>query len=120
MRSVSVPPRYRTNEVPEGGKATFFLTYVPSEIRAQAEETTRELLEWLAEPILNDDDRLGALLAALMLRHRDPGAERLRPTLFLKLRGISGLDAAMDTTNTSYLFAPFDRLLDGLRQKITD
>ena len=76
MRSVSVPSRYITNELPGGGRARYFLNYATEEIRSRAENSASELEEWLGPLMLAADDRVGALLAALMLRHRDPATRK--------------------------------------------
>jgi hypothetical protein len=77
MRQVWMPAEHTTNKVPASINASCLLAYAPPEIRAKAEETASELLEWLARVRLNDDGYLGALLAVLMLRHRDPEGQHL-------------------------------------------
>jgi len=120
MRSVSLPPRYSTNELPPGGRATYFLKYATEEIRAKAEETAFELDEWLGPLMLAADDRVGALLAALILRHRDPDYRKGRTAdLVMRLRADGRLDAATGTESLDYVFAPIDKLLEELRQKVT-
>ncbi len=71
--------------------------------------------------MVNDGDRLGALLTALMLRHRDPDyVKGHEASLFSALRGRSELDAAMATEGDNFLFAPYGKLLDDLQQKLGD
>jgi hypothetical protein len=119
MRSVSLPPEYSTNELPPGGRARFFLGYATDEIRAKAEETAFELDEWLAPLMLAAGDRVGALLAALMLRHRDPDYQKGRTApLVMSLRADGRLDVATSTGSSEYVYAPLDKLLDECRQKI--
>ena len=72
MHSLTIPGKYTTNEVPATATGRYFLSYPTPQIRAKAEDTASELDEWLGPLMLNDGDRLGALLTALMLRHRDP------------------------------------------------
>jgi hypothetical protein len=62
MRLIGWPGEHTTNKVPAGSNAKFSLVYAPPEIRAKAEETASELLEWLARVRLNDRDYLGAML----------------------------------------------------------
>jgi hypothetical protein len=120
MRSLTIPPTYTTNEVPSGATGRYFLNYPTPQIRARAEDTAFELDEWLGPLILSNGDRLGALLTALMLRHRDPDYARGRGgALFSALRGYSELHVAM-ATEGDYLFAPYDKLLDDLRHKLGD
>jgi len=106
--------------VPAAATGRYFLNYPTPQIRAKAEDTAFELDEWLGPLMLNDGDRLGALLTALMLRHRDPDAKRQGPVLFSALRGRSELDAAMATEGDNFLFAPYVKLLDDLQQKLGD
>ncbi|HKB41923.1 MAG TPA: hypothetical protein VKD72_36185 [Gemmataceae bacterium] len=120
MRSVGWPGQHTTNEIPAGSNAKYSLAYAPPEIRAKAEETASELLEWLARVRLNDGDYLGALLAALMLRHRepDPRPGQFPWDLFSALRGFTGLEAATSTNGTDYVGAPFDKLLAELGERV--
>ena len=59
------------------------------------------------------------MLAALMLRHRDPDPQpgQFPWDVFSNLRGITGLEAATSTNRTDYLAAPFDKLLAELCEK---
>jgi hypothetical protein len=118
MRQVWMPAEHTTNKVPAAIDTSYLLTYAPPEIRAKAEQTASELLEWLAWVRLNDGDYLGALLAALMLRHRDPEGRHLPRGVLLKLRDATGLDAATGGNRSDYLAAPIDRLLTELREKV--
>lgn len=121
MRSLTIPSTYTTNEVPSGATGRYFLNYPTPQIRARAEDTAFELDEWLGPLMLNDGDRLGALLTALMLRHRDPDyVKGHEASLFSALRGRSELDAAMATEGDNFLFAPYGKLLDDLQQKLGD
>jgi hypothetical protein len=120
MRSVGWPGEHTTNEVPAGSNAKYSLIYAPPEIRAKAEETASELLEWLARVRLNNGDYLGTLLAALMLRRRDPDPQvgQFPWDVFSSLRGITKLEAATSTNRTDYVAAPFDKLLAELVEKV--
>ena len=121
MRSLTIPGRYTTNEVPAGATGRYFLNYPTPEIRAKAEDTAFELDEWLGPLMLKDNDRLGALLTALMLRHRDADYTKGRASgLFSDLRGRSELDSTMATGGDNFLFAPYVKLLDDLQQKLGD
>jgi Domain of unknown function (DUF4365) len=120
MRSLTIPGLYTTNELPAAATGRYFLNYPTPEIRARAEGTAFELDEWLGPLLLSNGDRLGALLTALMLRHRDPDYARGRGSaLFAALRDHSELDVAM-ATEGDYLFAPYDGLLNELRHKLGD
>ena len=120
MWSVSVPSRYITNELPGGGRFRYLLNYATEEIRSKAENSASELEEWPGPLMLAADDRVGALLAALMLRHRDPGYEKgWASNLVTSLRADGRLDAATGTKSTDYVFAPIDKLLEELRRKMT-
>jgi hypothetical protein len=120
MRLVGWPGEHTTNKVPPSSNAKYYLTYAPPEIRAKVEETASELLEWLARVRLNDRDYLGALLAALMLRHHDPDPQpgQFPWDVFSNLRGFTGLEAATGTNRTDYVAAPFDELLAELGEKV--
>ncbi len=121
MRSLTTPGLYTTNEVPAAATGRYYLNYPTPETRARAEETAFELDEWLGPLMLSNGDRLGALLTALMLRHRDPDYAKGRAAdLFLALRAQSGLDAAMATEGDNFVFAPYEKLLDELRHKLGD
>jgi hypothetical protein len=70
MRAVSGPPFYTTNELPEAsGFGRFSITAVPPEVRDRATLTAAEHLDWLATALSREDDKVGALLAALLIRH---------------------------------------------------
>jgi hypothetical protein len=121
MLSLAMPGEYTTNVVPLGNYARYFLNYATTEIRAKAEETAWELLQWLASVRFNDNDVLGTLLALLALRHHDPSGRTFAAYLFMRLRSM-GLDAAMGTGHRGpgdYVFAPYDKLLNELREKIS-
>jgi hypothetical protein len=119
MRSVSMPPKHTTNQVPLGGSATYSLVYAPPEIRTKAEETASELFTWLARVRERDGDYLGSLLAALMIRHREPVASPRSPAdIFMGLRRRTQLETATDTNPADYVFAPFDKLLADLGSKV--
>ena len=120
MRSVAFPAGYTTNEVPAAGvTARYFLSYPDPAILAKAEDTAFEMDEWLGPLMLAADDRLGTLLTALMLRHRDPDYRKGRDAgLFTQLRAHTGLDAALGTTGDNFVFAPYEQLLNDLRQML--
>jgi hypothetical protein len=62
------------------------------------------------------------LLAILALRHRDREGRTFASDVFMRLRGSTGLDAAMGTAQGDpgdYVFAPYDRLLTELREKVS-
>ena len=118
MRQVWMPAEHTTNKVPASINASYLLVYAPPEIRAKAEETASELLEWLARVRLNDGDYLGALLALLLLRHRDPEGEHLPGGVLLGLRDATGLDAATGGDRSDYLAAPIDKLLAELNERV--
>jgi len=122
MRSVNIPGEYTTNGIPQARNARYFLSYAPPGIRAQAEETADELLEWLAAIRFNDSDFLGTLLANLALRHHDPEAQTLGADLFMRLRNSTRLDTAMGTSPDDagdYVFAPYDKLLAELQERVS-
>jgi hypothetical protein len=114
MRSVSMPGEFVTNEVPLECNATYFLNYAPTEIRAKAEKTALELHEWLASVWVNDNDFVAALLADLMIRHRNPQGYRIRPDSFMAVG--ARLNTTMGTNPPGYVFAAFDKLLAELRE----
>jgi hypothetical protein len=118
MRSVRMPAEHTTNEVPASINAEYLLSYAPQEIRDKAEATAWELLQWLARVRLNDSDYLGALLAVLVLRHRDPSGQHLPGGVLPRLREVTGLDAATGTNRADYLTAPIDKLLAELDEKV--
>ncbi len=118
MRQVQWPGQHTTNKVPASSNARYFLWYAPPQIRAKAEATASELLDWLARVRLSDHEYLGALLAALMLRHSDPEAERFPWDVLSELRGVTGLDAATKTDRVEYVASPFDKLLAQLGEKV--
>ena len=118
MRQVWMPYEHTTNKVPASINTSYLLAYAAPEIRAKAEETSSELLEWLARVRLNDSDYLGALLAVLMLRHRDPEGQHLPGGVLPRLRDATGLDAATGGNRSDYLAAPIDRLLAELSERV--
>ncbi len=113
-----MPSQYVTNELPSRGSANYFLTFVTPAIRQRAERTAFELLEWLIGLDMRDGDFLSALLIALLLRHHDPSVELSRVDSFAGLRQATVLDVATSSEHDSFLFAPFEKLLDELREKI--
>lgn len=120
-RLASGPGRYATNKIPPRGQGTFFMVVIPPEDRATAEAATADHLGWLAHVMLTDGDRLGALLAALLLRHlalradsRTPG-KYIFEDLYMGLRAGGRLDAATGTAATDYVAAPIDKLLAQLK-----
>ncbi len=72
--------------------------------------------------MLTDGDRLGALLAALLLRHLIPRSDLRTPgkpapeDLYMRLREGGRLDAAAGTTASDYVAAPIDKLLTKLQE----
>lgn len=106
-RSASGPSRYKTNEIPPGATGTFSMVLVPPDARTAAEATAADHLDWLARVMLTDGDRLGALLAALLLRHLIPQSDLRTPgkpapeDLYMRLREDGRLDAAAGTAAAS-------------------
>jgi hypothetical protein len=119
IRSWSMPPDYTTNEIPPvGGRATASLTGLTPQIRALADETAVDLLNWLGEAMLNDVDRVGAVLAGMLCRHLLGDQARVAPEevpwLYSKLRTGGWLDAA--TGASGYVTASLDKLLRELQE----
>jgi hypothetical protein len=82
--SWSMPPNYTTNEVPPTtGRATASLTSLTPQIRALADETAVDLLNWLGMVMISDDDRIGAVLAGMLCRHLLGEQRGARPEKFL-------------------------------------
>jgi hypothetical protein len=120
MRSVKLPGNYRTNEVPSGPNARYFLNYPSIDAQPKAEETSLELDEWLGPLKLKSGDSLGALLVALRLRHSDPDYSQGRGSdLAMELRRTTAIEASTDVQSSDYVFASLDKLLTELRQKLT-
>ena len=68
--------------------------------------------------MLNDGDYLRALLAVLMLRHRDPEGQHLPGGVLPRLRNAAGLDAATGGNRSDYLAAPIDKPPAELGEKV--
>jgi hypothetical protein len=122
IRSSSMPPNYTTNEVPPvGGRATASLTGLTPEIRALADETAVDLLNWLGMVMINDDDRVGAVLAGMLCRHLLGGQPGARPEevpwLYSTLLTGGWLDAA--TGAGGHLTASLEKLLRELREQLS-
>jgi len=126
LRSAWMISSYTTNMLP----GNFFLVtdsevHVPQEIRTAGEMMLWEQLDWLGPIMLSANDRLGALLATLMLRHIQLENDELdtslhKPFLYYGLRRNGKLDATMGTTGVDDPFAPFDALLKKLQDECTD
>jgi hypothetical protein len=114
LRLLKMPVRYQTNEVPEGGFVRGWLAYPTPDVRAQAEATAWELLDWFGPLMLRDGDHVGTLLVALILLHGDRQAKNLRPSLHWDLRKEFGPRAPAVPVGCNYAFSPFDRILDDL------
>jgi hypothetical protein len=70
MRAASGPVHYATNKIPpESGYGTFSMTIVPDDVRERASRTAAEHLDWLGNVMEQRGDLMGALLAALLVRH---------------------------------------------------
>jgi hypothetical protein len=123
MRATYTISRYRTNIVPANENIVRFEEMrADVESRATAEVMLWEQLDWLSMVMLGDNDRVGALLVTLLMRHLQLENSQIetdlfRPGLYRGLRSNGALDAAMGTTDMVYPFAPFDKLLKELRQK---
>ncbi len=80
------------------GRATASLISVTPEIRAEADSTAVELLNWLGLAKLSDDDRVAAVAAGMLCRHllgEQPGARSEdAPPLYPSLQTGGWLDAA--------------------------
>jgi hypothetical protein len=119
MRSVNLPGKYQTNEVPLAPNARYFLNCPSIEIQAKAEEIALELAEWLGLLKLQSGDSLGALLIALRLRHSDPDYSLGRGSaLAMDLRHTTAIQASTDVKDDEYVFASLDKLLAELQQKL--
>src|SRR6266702_2665789 len=119
MRSVSLPSSYQTNEMPLPPNARYFLNYPSIEVQAKADETALELEEWFGPMKLQSGDSLGALLVALRLRHSDPDYSQGRgSSLAMDLRRATAIEASTGVKSSDYVFAPLDRLLSELQQKL--
>jgi hypothetical protein len=116
MRSLWMPVRVVTNEMPEGDMK-LGLAYAPGEVRSKAEDMASELLDWLIAPRVNDHDYLGALLGAMMLRHQGSDSAALVHAIEV-LRGLVGLDTATGTDPDSHPIAILDKLLAELAGKL--
>jgi hypothetical protein len=122
IRSSSMPPNYTTNEVPPvGGRATASLTVLTAEIRALADETAVDLLDWLGMVMIDEDDRVGAVLAGMLCRHllgEQPGARPEEvPSLYTRLLTGGWLDAA--TGAGGHVTASLEKLLRELREQLS-
>jgi hypothetical protein len=113
LRKLAMPYQYRTNELPGPATGSTFLAYTPTDERHDAEETLRELLEWVGPLELNDGLDVEALLTALLLRARDPEGEKLRADLFFRVRS-AHQSLPPKPVAGDYLFRPFDSLLKKL------
>lgn len=119
VRSMRLPPELETNAIPRDATGQYYLNYATDEMRTKAEATAFELDEWLAPVKLAAGDKLGALLTALMLRHQNqdyrkgPGAG-----FFMDLRSASNLNANTGSQPDDYVFAPYDKLLRELKEKL--
>jgi len=119
MRSVNLPGKYQTNEVPLAPNARYFLNYSSTAVQAKADETALELEEWLGPLKLQSGDSLGALLVALRLRHSDPDYSRRRGAdLAMDLRRTTTIQASTGVKDGDYVFASLDKLLTELQQKL--
>jgi hypothetical protein len=119
MRSVNLPGKYQTNEVPLTPNARYFLNYPSASVQAKAEETALELEEWLGPLKLKSGDSLGALLVALRLRHSDPDYSQGRGAgLAMDLRHTTMIQTSTGVKDGDYVFASLDRLLAELQQKL--
>lgn len=116
IRSVWLPLRVVTNEIPDGA-VKLGRAYAPGEARSEAEDMTSELLAWLIAPRVNDRDYLGALLGAMMLRHRGSDAVELVNTI-QALRNLVGLDTAIGTDSSDHATVILDKLLAELANKL--
>ena len=101
------------------------MVLVPPDARAiAAEASAADHLDLLARVMLTDGDRLGALLAALLLRHLDPpkadlstpGKPATPEDLYMQLREDGQLDAAAGMATADYVAAPIDKLLTKLQE----
>lgn len=92
LRTVELPMRYRTGEIPEV-TSKLEMASAPEHARAAGERTVVETLRWLVTPWVNDGDYRGALLGLLLLRHKDRASE-IPLGLLLALANKAGLAAA--------------------------
>jgi len=117
LHSVWMPQQYNTNEVPTSPPMIFFLTYPSPELAAKAEDSAAELLEWLAGARVSSGDYLGSLLAALMLRQRDP-RQRLPVVALDRLLKETQISTATGANQYDSVFSLLDKLLSELRDKL--
>jgi len=124
MRASSGPSKYKTNQIPPGtGFGTFSITEIPDEVCEKAELTAAEHLEWLGEVMLRRDDRVGALLAGLMVRHLLPGEQDPRTLgfdpggLYAGLRSAPWQIADLDPTRRMTFAGLLDAFIDELEDR---
>jgi hypothetical protein len=127
MRAASGPPFYTTNELPEGsGFGRFSMTVVPPEVRDRAALTAAEHLDWLATALLREDDKAGALLAALLIRHlvsNDPlesGDLGFNPIFLYGDVGEIAERVFPDAVGRGYMVGLLDVILGDLKAKVAD
>jgi hypothetical protein len=119
LRTLRAPWQYVTNAMPEGMmKLSMRLT--PAPVRQQQELLVTEILGGLVGARLEDNDRIGALLAALQVRLRQAPGEEVVWTEVSDLRRQSRLNTATNTDPNAHDAAPLDVLLDNLARMVED
>jgi hypothetical protein len=110
------PGQYMTNALARAANAEFWVTATAPEKRATAQAMSCELLNWLGQLMLGEDDRVGALLAGMILRHIDPA----RPMGWAALSDLSRaawLQASTALTPANGAYASVDAVLADVRSK---
>ena len=116
---VKMPGEFTTNTVPAIVNATFWVNRPIGRDSGKAKQALLELLDWYGQNLFGSDERCGALLAGLLLRHLDPN-DQIWATLTAELGRAPWLQVATGTLPTDYLYAPLDRILTKMRDKCTD
>jgi hypothetical protein len=120
MRASSGPSVYFTNEPPPLGFGTFGVTEVSDEVCQKAKLIAAEHLEWLGQVLLRRNDKLGALLAGLAVRHLIPDGSDPRKLGFDPSAIYSALrnrNLPTGSLSTTWLSEALETLLAELRDR---
>ncbi len=119
LRTLRAPAHYSTNEVP--GPDTMMdlrMTRTAPPVRERQEALVREILEGLVGARLEDGDRVGALLAALQVRHYRDTSQAMRWPEVASLRANTRLNAATGADPEASEDVPLDVLLNRLAETV--
>ena len=119
LRTLRAPWHYVTNVVPER-MMELRMRLTPAPVRQQQERLVTEILEGLVGARLEDSDRTGALLAALLVRRQQATGQEVSWTEVANLRADTRLNTATGTDPEAHDGAPLDVLLENLAQMVED